>query len=86
MGIHPYAGWGLAAFAAYAVAGFFALGMLRTASDRVLGVAHSGWLWTWTVAIGLSLRQIAEQSALADGWRDALTLLPAARRVDARAA
>jgi uncharacterized membrane protein len=76
MGSHPYAGWGLAAFAAYAVAGFFALGALRSASDRVLGVAHSGWLWTWTVAIGLSLRMLAEQAALSDGWRDALTVLP----------
>ena len=76
MGIHPYTGSGLAAFAAYAAAGFFALVALRTATDRVLGVAHSGWLWTWTVAIGLSLRQLAEQGALAIGWRDALTLLP----------
>ncbi|MET0230207.1 MAG: DUF2339 domain-containing protein [Rhodanobacteraceae bacterium] len=76
LGVRPYSGWGVAAFAAFAVAGFFALGALRNASDRVLGIAHSGWLWTWIVAIGLSLRMLAEQNALADGWRDALTVLP----------
>jgi uncharacterized membrane protein len=72
----PFVGWGLAAFAAYAVVGFMALRELREASSSTLRVAHLGWLWTWTFAIALSFRQLAGDAHLADGWRDAVTLLP----------
>ncbi len=75
-GARPFAGWGLAAFAAYGVVGFLALMELRTASDVPLRIAHLGWLWTWTLAVGLALRQIGGDYALAEGWRDAMTLLP----------
>jgi uncharacterized membrane protein len=76
LGARPFAGWGLAAFAAYAVIGFLTLMELRAASDAPLRIAHLGWLWTWTLAVGLALRQIAGDFALAEGWRDALPLLP----------
>ena len=72
----PFAGWGLAAFAAYAVIGFLTLRELRDASTGAQRVGHLGWLWTWTLAIALAFRQLAGDAALADGWRDAVTLLP----------
>ena len=75
-GARPFAGWGLAAFAAYGALGFLTLMELRTAPDIPLRIAHLGWLWTWTLALGLALRQIAGDYALAEGWRDAMTLLP----------
>ena len=80
-GARPFAGWGLAAFAAYGVVGFLTLMQLRNASDPLLRIAHTGWLWTWTLALGLALRQIAgdyvlDSGRLAEGWRDAMTLLP----------
>ena len=75
-GARPFAGWGLAAFAAYGVVGYVALMALRSAPAMPLRIAHLGWLWTWTLAIGLALRQIAGDAGLASGWRDAMTLLP----------
>ena len=72
----PFAGWGLAAFAAYAIAGFLTLRALRDAGNAALTVAHGGWVWTWTLALGLALRQLGRDAELAAGWRDALTLLP----------
>ncbi len=75
-GTRPFAGWGLAAFAAYAVIGFLTLHELRGSADAPLRIAHIGWIWTWTLALGLALRQLAGDAALASGWRDALTLLP----------
>jgi uncharacterized membrane protein len=75
-GARPFAGWGLAAFAAYAVIGYLTLMELRAASDAPLRIAHLGWLWTWTLAIGLALRQLTGDYGLASGWRDAMTLLP----------
>jgi len=72
----PFAGWGLAAFAAYAAIGFLALRELRDASVAAARIAHVGWLWTWTLAIALALRQLARDVPLADGWTDAATVLP----------
>ena len=75
-GTRPFAGWGLAAFAAYAVIGFLTLHELRGSADAPLRIAHIGWIWTWTLAFGLALRQLAGDAALVSGWRDALTLVP----------
>jgi len=75
-GARPFGGWGLAAFASYAVIGFLTLHELRDSTDAPLHIAHLGWIWTWTLAFGIALRQYAGDAALADGWRDALTLLP----------
>jgi uncharacterized membrane protein len=72
----PFAGWGLAAFAAYAVIGVLILRELRSAPTAVLRIAHPGWIWTWTFAIALALHQLVRDAALADGWADAVTLLP----------
>jgi uncharacterized membrane protein len=74
--VRPYLGWGLAAYAAYAVAGFVALRLLADARDAVLTLAHGGWLWAWIAVFALALRQIATDAGLAEGWRDALTVLP----------
>jgi uncharacterized membrane protein len=41
-----------------------------------LRIAHIAWLWTLTLAFAITLRQLAGDYALADGWRDALTLVP----------
>ncbi|HEY6895594.1 MAG TPA: DUF2339 domain-containing protein, partial [Rhodanobacteraceae bacterium] len=76
IGARPFAGWGLAAFAGYGAIGFLTLIALRSAPDAPLRIAHVGWVWTWTLAIGVALHQIAGDYALADGWRDAVTLLP----------
>ncbi|HVT33392.1 MAG TPA: DUF2339 domain-containing protein, partial [Rhodanobacteraceae bacterium] len=74
--IRPFAGWGLGAFALYAVAGGGALVLSGDASRGALRLAHSGWIWTWTIAASLALRQLARDAGLGDGWCDALMLLP----------
>ena len=75
-GTRPFAGWGLAAFAAYAAAGVFVLRGLRGAQDLTPRVAHIGWLWTWSLALALALHQYARDAALASGWVTAATLAP----------
>jgi uncharacterized membrane protein len=75
-GTQPFAGWGLVAFAAYAVFGFVALAQIREASRGAIRLAHAGWIWTWTLAFGLALSQVARDAALADGWIAATTLAP----------
>jgi uncharacterized membrane protein len=74
--VRPFAGWALVAFAAYAVVGALILRELRNAPTTVLRVAHPGWIWTWTFAIALALYRFARDAELADGWADAVTLLP----------
>jgi len=74
--IRPFAGWGLAAFVAYAAFGFFALHALRDAPGRSPAVAHVGWLWTWTFVFALALHQWGGDLQLGSGWRAALFVLP----------
>ncbi|MEO7432380.1 MAG: DUF2339 domain-containing protein [Dokdonella sp.] len=76
--VRPFAGWGLAAFAAYAVFGFTALSALRDMPDAAPAVAHIGWLWTWTFAIALVLSQLAGDAHLGNGWSAAFLALPVA--------
>jgi len=64
------------AFAIYALAGFFVLHTLRDSADETPRVAQLGWLWTWTFALMLALRQISGDAHLADAWRDGLSLAP----------
>ncbi len=66
----------LAALAAYAIGGGFALYRLRDGDPFPLRVAHLGWLWAWTAAAMLLLSRAAEAAGLADGWVAALTALP----------
>ncbi len=76
MDARPFAQWGLAAFAAYAVGGLFALRSLREAPKGVSGLAHIGWLWTWTLALALAFNQFSGDAQLGAGWHAAFTLLP----------
>jgi uncharacterized membrane protein len=66
----------LAALAAYAVCGGYALRVLRDGQALPLRIAHLCWLWTWTVAASLVLSQLAVRASLADGWRVGLAALP----------
>jgi uncharacterized membrane protein len=74
--VQPFAGWGLVAFATYAVLGFVALAEIREASTGAIRIAHVGWIWTWTLAIGLALFRIVRDVGLADGWSAPATLAP----------
>jgi uncharacterized membrane protein len=74
--IRPFAGWGLGAFALYAVAGGLALLLMRDASRGALGFAQSGWIWAWTIAASVALGEFARDAGLGAGWQDAATLLP----------
>jgi hypothetical protein len=75
-GLQPFTGWGLAAFAAYAIAGLFALPALGERDDSTPAIAHIGWLWTWTCVVAVGLHRLADDHALGDGWRGALATLP----------
>jgi len=75
-GVRPLSPPGLAAFALFALGGFFALHSLRDETDMTPRVAHLGWLWAWTLAAMLVLRQAATDANLTFSWIDAATLLP----------
>ena len=75
-GVRALSPAGLVAFALFALGGFFALNTLREETDLTPRVAHLGWLWTWTLAAMLALRQTATDAQLTIAWIDALTLLP----------
>jgi len=80
----PFRGLGVAAWLAYAVAGWRSLCCLRDGADR--DEAHAGtaagafghftWLWSWPLAIGLLLEQLASDAALGEGWRMAAFGVP----------
>ena len=74
--LHPFEGWGLAAFAGYALAGVFALSVLGERDDATPTLAHVGWLWTWTCALAVALHQLADEHLAGAGWRVALAALP----------
>ena len=74
--LRPFAGWGLAAFAAYALAGMFALTQLRERNDFTPALAQIGWLWTWTCAATVALSQFANDLHLGAGWQVAFTASP----------
>lgn len=73
---HPFAEWGWLAWAVYAALGWRALTCLRDAHKGVRGVAHGGWWWAWTVAIGCLLIEYARLADLGDGWRMAAIGVP----------
>lgn len=68
--------WTLLALAIQAVLGWRSLACLRESGKDVVGFAHVGWLWIWTAAAGLALRQVALDAALGAGWRMALAWSP----------
>lgn len=77
-GLRPWEPWPLAVLVFYAFGGFASLALLRAAPVAPLGIAHAGWVWTWTAAFTLAAWRLTADAALEDGWRAALTLLPLA--------
>ena len=65
---HPFAGFGAAAWLAYAVLGWRSLICLRDTGAGVRFVAHGGWLWSWVVAIGVTTAYFAGEAEMGDGW------------------
>ncbi len=65
---HPFAGFGAAAWLAYAVLGWRSLICLRDTGTGVRFVAHGGWLWSWVVAIGVTTAYFAGEADMGDGW------------------
>jgi uncharacterized membrane protein len=74
--LRPFTGWGLAAFAAYALAGIFTLKQLGARLDHTPALAQIGWLWTWTCAGAVALGQFAGDLRLGTGWQIAFTASP----------
>lgn len=72
----PFTAWGLAAFAAYALAGWNALKQLGARRDHTPALAQVGWLWTWTCAAVVALSQLAGDLQLGSGWRIAFIASP----------
>ncbi|HEY0661036.1 MAG TPA: DUF2339 domain-containing protein, partial [Lysobacter sp.] len=73
---HPFAGYGLAAWLLVALAGWRSLRCLRDQAGVALAFAHSAWLWSWPLAVGLFLEEVAGRSGLGNGWRLAAFGLP----------
>jgi uncharacterized membrane protein len=72
----PLAGWGAAAWAVYAVAGYRAVSGLRTSTDAALPWAHMAWWGALALVVSLSLRRFAFDVQLGLGWQWAGLLLP----------
>ncbi|NUO77953.1 MAG: DUF2339 domain-containing protein, partial [Lysobacter sp.] len=74
--LHPFGGYGWAAWLVYAVAGARALRCLRDDAGGELGFAHTGWLWAWPLAASLSLHEFVGRATVGDGWTWAALALP----------
>lgn len=80
----PFAALGGLAWAAYALCGARSLAALRERAGAELGFAHAGWLWAWTLAIGIGLhrwlrpdgRTVPVDEVYGSGWGAAAVLLP----------
>ncbi|MGH8079954.1 MAG: DUF2339 domain-containing protein, partial [Lysobacter sp.] len=79
---YPFAEWGWAAWALFAVLGWRSLIGLRERAGFELALAHLAWLWAWVVAAGLTLFRLARLStqddtaAFGSGWNATALLLP----------
>jgi uncharacterized membrane protein len=73
---HPFAQWGAAAWAAYAVLGWRSLICLREAGTGVRFVAHGGWFWSWIAAIALTAFHVVDRAGQGDGWQWLALALP----------
>jgi uncharacterized membrane protein len=73
---HPFAGWGIAAWGAYAIAGVCALPALRAASSAAAGASMGAWLLAWPLVLSLYLGWACDTAGLASGWILAAFLLP----------
>ena len=76
LGTHAFADRGLLAYAAYAALVWRALVCLRDGADKAAAGAHLGWLWTWTVALSLALREFVDDAGFGGGWQYAMLALP----------
>lgn len=74
--LHPFGGYGLAAWLVYALAGLRALACLRERAGGELAFAHSVWLWAWPLAASLSLHEFSGRATVGDGWTWAALALP----------
>ena len=59
----------LGAWAAYAAGLLFALHAARDRRDHAQPVAHVAWLWTVGLTLSLQAYTVADDEALAEGWR-----------------
>ncbi|QWP76727.1 DUF2339 domain-containing protein [Lysobacter sp. K5869] len=74
----PLRDWGWLAWAAYAALGWRSLSALRERAQGELAFAHLGWLWSWAVALGMSLGIWLDRGeAFGLGWIAAAVMLPA---------
>ena len=73
---HPFAGYGLWAWLAFALLGLRSLQCLRGGGDRFAAWAQFAWWLVWPVALSLALSHLAQRFRLAQGWELALWALP----------
>ena len=71
-----FAGWSGLAHLGLAVLGLRSLACLRSSAGAAQTTAHLGWLWTWTLAFCLALREVALRADLDGGWLLAMIGLP----------
>lgn len=73
----PFAGHGLWAWLAFALLGVRSLLCLRDSGHRAAAAAQFAWWLVWALAASLLLDWLGGRTAgLADGWRQALVVLP----------
>jgi len=72
---HPFGGHGALAWLAFALLGLRSLACLRVTAEAA-GAAQLVWWLAWPLALSLAGRWLADEAALAQGWRLALVALP----------
>lgn len=73
---HPFEGYGIWAWLAFAVFGIRSLLCLREARDGFAGWAQFLWWLVWPLALSLLCSWLATWFALSQGWQLALVALP----------
>ncbi|MBJ6983235.1 DUF2339 domain-containing protein [Luteimonas sp. MC1750] len=72
----PFAGWGAAAWLAFAACGVRSLACLRTDGGQPAAWSQFAWWLLWALVGSLSAWELARDMALGGGWRLALPALP----------
>ena len=73
---HPFAGFGVWAWLAFAALGVRSLLCLRASQDRFAAWAQFAWWLVWPVTLSLLCSWLALRFELSEGWRLALLALP----------